>query len=71
MLPEWYDVDDCAALKMLAGEVFDGVAFHPTLRSSPARHSTVLMARLLERPGFADSLRATSPLAAPTSEAMA
>jgi rSAM/selenodomain-associated transferase 1 len=70
MLPEWYDVDDCAALKMLAGEVLGGVAFHPTLRSSPARHSTALMARLLERPGFADAMNGLAPLSARASEAV-
>ncbi len=39
LLPEWYDVDDSVALRVLAGEVLDGARFHPTLRSSPARHS--------------------------------
>ncbi len=75
LLPEWYDVDDCAALKLLAGEVLDGVPFHPTLPSSPARHSAALMAGLYERPGFGERLRViSSPAisqAARSSEAVA
>lgn len=43
LLPEWYDVDDAAALRMLAGELLDGRPFHPRLQSSRAEHSTALL----------------------------
>ena len=43
VLPEWYDVDDCASLKQLTGELLDGARFSPCLRSSKAPHSTALL----------------------------
>jgi rSAM/selenodomain-associated transferase 1 len=46
MLPEWYDVDDAAALGTLLGELLDDCPFHSKLRSSPARHSAALLQRM-------------------------
>ena len=43
LLPEWYDVDDAAALRTLAGEVLDDRPFHPRLQSSRAKHSSALL----------------------------
>ncbi len=43
ILPEWYDVDDCEAIRMLMGELIEGRSFSRTLRSSPARHSLALL----------------------------
>lgn len=47
ILPEWYDVDDCAAIRLLAEELIEGKSFCANLRSSPARHSLTLMSSLL------------------------
>ena len=44
MLPEWYDVDDAAALALLRGELLEGRPFAPTLASAPARHTRALLA---------------------------
>jgi rSAM/selenodomain-associated transferase 1 len=55
VLPEWYDVDDAASLRVLAGELLEGKKFSPILPSSAAPHSTALLkamcanARLRER----------------------
>ena len=46
LLPEWYDVDDAAALGTLVGEVLDNRPFHPHLQSSPAAHSASLLQRM-------------------------
>jgi rSAM/selenodomain-associated transferase 1 len=46
LLPEWYDVDDAAALKTLIGEVLDDHPFHPGLASSPATYSAALLQRM-------------------------
>ncbi len=48
LLPEWYDVDDAAALRMLVGEVLDERPFHAGHTSSPARHSAALLQRMRE-----------------------
>ena len=46
MLPAWYDVDDADALRRAAGELLDGMPFHPRIASSPARHTADLIGRL-------------------------
>jgi uncharacterized protein len=46
LLPEWYDVDDAAALRTLIGETLDDRPFHTRLRSSPAKHSAALLQRM-------------------------
>jgi glycosyltransferase A (GT-A) superfamily protein (DUF2064 family) len=46
VLPEWYDVDDGAALSVLADELLGGKPFHSELPSSPARHSAALLSKL-------------------------
>lgn len=43
LLPEWYDVDDAAALQTLIGEVLDDRPFHPRLQSNAASHSAALL----------------------------
>jgi rSAM/selenodomain-associated transferase 1 len=43
VLAEWYDVDDAASLRLLAGELLEGRRFSPRLRASPAPHSTALL----------------------------
>jgi hypothetical protein len=43
VLPEWYDVDDAASLKLLAGEVLEGRRFSANLRSSHAPRSAALL----------------------------
>ncbi len=43
VLPEWYDVDDAASLRLLAGELLEGRRSSPALRSSPAPHSAALL----------------------------
>jgi len=43
VLPEWYDVDDAASLRLLAGELLEGKNFSASLRASSAPHSTALL----------------------------
>ena len=43
VLPEWYDVDDAASLRVLAGELIEGKTFSASLCSSAAPHSTALL----------------------------
>ncbi len=43
ILPKWYDIDDCEAIRTLMGELLEGRTFSRTLRSSPARHSLALL----------------------------
>lgn len=47
MLPVWYDVDDAESLRLVIGEVLDGMPFHPRIVSSPARNTAELMRRLI------------------------
>jgi len=58
VLPEWYDVDDVAALQLLRGEVIEGCAFAPNLNPAPATHATALLASLLARTDLAQRLDA-------------
>ena len=43
VLPEWYDVDDAASLRVLANELLEGKNFSANLQSSSAPHSTALL----------------------------
>jgi hypothetical protein len=43
VLPEWYDVDDAASLRLLAGELLESKNFSASLRASSAPHSTALL----------------------------
>jgi hypothetical protein len=43
VLPEWYDVDDAAWLRVLADELMAGKRFSSSLRSSAAAHSAALL----------------------------
>jgi uncharacterized protein len=58
VLPEWYDVDDVAALQLLRGEVIEGCAFASNLNPAPATHATALLASLLARTDLAQRLDA-------------
>jgi rSAM/selenodomain-associated transferase 1 len=58
VLPEWYDVDDVASLRLLRGEVIEGRAFEASLRPAPAAHATALLASLLARTDLAQRLDA-------------
>jgi rSAM/selenodomain-associated transferase 1 len=58
VLPEWYDVDDAAALRLLHGELFLGQPFSTSYTSSPARHSKALMAQLLAEAALGERLKA-------------
>ncbi len=47
VLPEWYDVDDGAALALLRAELLDGVPFGASgLKPSEARHTRALLEQL-------------------------
>jgi uncharacterized protein len=48
VLPPWYDVDDCDALKLLRAELFDGLSFSVTHERHAAPHSARLLGRLLD-----------------------
>jgi len=56
VLPEWYDVDDVAALKILQGELFDGRSFAEHLRPNEPRHTRALMQSLLARTDLQERL---------------
>jgi uncharacterized protein len=47
VLPEWYDVDDVRALRMLQAELFEGGSFAPELRPNRPQHTRALMQSLL------------------------
>jgi rSAM/selenodomain-associated transferase 1 len=49
VLPEWYDVDDVASLRMLRAELFERRPFSPHLVSNRAVHSAALFGSLLAR----------------------
>jgi rSAM/selenodomain-associated transferase 1 len=48
ILPEWYDIDDAAALRLLAEELLAGKRFSTSLQSSPAPHSTALLKTMFQ-----------------------
>jgi rSAM/selenodomain-associated transferase 1 len=56
VLPEWYDVDDVASLRMLRDEVIEGSAFASSLRPAPGRHAAALLGALLARTDLAQRL---------------
>lgn len=56
VLPEWYDVDDVRALKMLYGELFEDRSFAPDLRPNQPRHTRALIRSLLENSDLQDRL---------------
>ena len=58
VLPEWYDVDDVAALQTLRGELFEASPFAPDLRPAPATHAAALLAALMARTDLASRLDA-------------
>src|SRR5262249_20695155 len=47
VLPEWYDVDDIASLRLLCGEVIEGRTFSSSLGPAPAAHTAALLGSLL------------------------
>jgi uncharacterized protein len=56
VLPEWYDVDDIRALKMLRAELFGQRSFAPDLRPNQPRHTRALIRSLLEDTDLRDRL---------------
>ena len=56
VLPEWYDVDDAASLRMLRGELIEGRSFVSDLPPSPAPYTAALLGALLERTDLAARL---------------
>jgi uncharacterized protein len=48
VLPPWYDVDDCDALKLLRAELFDRLSFSVTHERHAAPHAARLFGRLLD-----------------------
>jgi hypothetical protein len=56
MLPEWYDVDDYEAIRILMGELLEGRSFSCTLRSSPAPHSLALLRSMAEHSDLRERL---------------
>lgn len=47
VLPEWYDVDDVRALRMLQAELFEDASFAPELRPNQPQHTRALMRSLI------------------------
>lgn len=56
VLPEWYDVDDIGALRMLQAELFEGRSFAPELHPNRPRHTRALMQSLLAGAGLRERL---------------
>ena len=56
VLPEWYDVDDAASLRLLAGELLEGKTFSASLRSSSAPHSAALLQTMFANANFGERL---------------
>ncbi len=56
ILPEWYDIDDAAALRLLAGELLAGKRFSASLQSSPAPHSTALLKTMFDAANLGERL---------------
>jgi uncharacterized protein len=56
VLPEWYDVDDLGALRMLHAELFEGASFAPALRPNQPRHTRALMQSLIAGAGLRQRL---------------
>ncbi len=50
VLPKWYDVDDCASIRLLMDELLEGRGYSHALRSSPARHSLALLQSMVSNP---------------------
>ena len=48
VLPEWYDVDDVEALRLLQAELFEGQSFAPEPRPNLPRHTRAWMQSLIE-----------------------
>src|SRR5262245_13350861 len=47
VLPEWYDVDDVRALRMLQAELFEGASFAPGQQPNQPRRTRALMQSLI------------------------
>ncbi len=60
LLPEWYDVDDGSALRLLAGELLNGRSFDPHLASSLAPHTAALLKQLWDGADLEKRLKAFS-----------
>jgi rSAM/selenodomain-associated transferase 1 len=56
VLPNWYDVDDIAALKMLQAELFEGQSFAPDLCPAQPRYTRALIQSLIETSDFKERL---------------
>jgi uncharacterized protein len=56
LLPQWYDVDDVAGLRVLHRELFNGQSFSPDIRSNHPRHTRALIQSLMKHSGLADRL---------------
>jgi uncharacterized protein len=62
VLPEWYDVDDIAALKMLQAELFEGRSFATDLQPNQPRYTRALLRSLIENSGLQDRLAVSDAL---------
>jgi uncharacterized protein len=62
VLPNWYDVDDAAALRLLSAELFEGGSFAPDLSPNQPRHTRALLGALLERSDLRTRLAAGETL---------
>ncbi len=56
ILPEWYDIDDAAALRLLAEELLAGKRFSASLRSSLAPNSTALLETMFKGANLGERL---------------
>ena len=71
ILPEWYDVDDCEAIRLLMGELLEGQSFSQRLKSSPAPHSRALLQVMAANAGLIERLGCSGPAARALEEAAA
>ena len=56
ILPEWYDIDDAAMLRLLAEELLADKRFSASLQSSPAPNSTALLETMFQAANLGERL---------------
>ena len=56
VLPEWYDVDDVRALRLLQAELFEGASFAPAQQPNQPQHTRALMQSLTADAGLRERL---------------
>lgn len=61
ILPEWYDIDDCSAIRFLAEELLEGRRFSPGMRGGRAQHSLALLKSMFAKTNLRERLEQFAP----------